>query len=676
MTHRRLRRLMVVSVGVVLFATIAYLTVLALQGERLVRTHVSPSHLQIDVHDPRAWLIVALAAALAMLLGWFLTEHKLAGLERSSDALLEREQRARERQKHAERQLLEAEERLQESERERQQSEQEREREKQQYERAADAWRSEREWNKHLREQILQLQHQHGILGHFDIHDVVLQLIVELVEAEKGILLSRKQDDSNCMEVVSAIGFEHDPRESAIAQRFAQQVIAQDTTIRDDDEAHVDSYKRTPADEEVQNLLAIPIYLRDEFHGVIVCANRERGFEDLEDDVLLAVGDHAGAVLQNNRLHGELRNAYLATVRTLASVIEVKDPDLRRTLRCRLGVRAGRRRPARVRSAAARRARCSGRCCTTSARSASPSGSCSSQDRLTDEERERHAAAPADRLSPRSPDPGARADRARDPAPPRALRRERLSGPAARRGDPDRGAHHRCRRRVQRDDHRAAVPDAPRSVPGRLCGARALRRRASSIPQVVRLFVEEVRRRPPDQLAPEPVPPDPELELHREPGGSCSAGSSFGITDSLTLLYSHRHFHETAHAQAQRALVQNRPFALVIARLTELDTINHESGFAAGDAALQTVAHLFRVAAGRVNGTAFRVSGRRIALLAPDLDVGAATRLAESLREELRDGPAARIAGVSWRAGESGEQTIERALRTMDVITTPAHSGH
>ncbi len=53
------------------------------------------------------------------------------------------------------------------------------------------------------------------------------------------------------------------------------------------------------------------------------------GFESLDDDVLLAVGDHAGAVLQNARLHGDLRSAYLSTIRVLAGAIELKDPGLR-----------------------------------------------------------------------------------------------------------------------------------------------------------------------------------------------------------------------------------------------------------------------------------------------------------------------------------------------------------
>ena len=61
---------------------------------------------------------------------------------------------------------------------------------------------------------------------------------------------------------------------------------------------------------------------------MVVCANDPEGFEEYDDELLLAVGDHAGTVLQNARLTGELRVAYLATVSVMAEAIEVKDPVL------------------------------------------------------------------------------------------------------------------------------------------------------------------------------------------------------------------------------------------------------------------------------------------------------------------------------------------------------------
>ena len=57
-----------------------------------------------------------------------------------------------------------------------------------------------------------------------------------------------------------------------------------------------------------------------------MCANNPEGFEEYDDELLLAVGDHAVTVLQNARPTGELRVSYLSTVGVLAEAIEVKDP--------------------------------------------------------------------------------------------------------------------------------------------------------------------------------------------------------------------------------------------------------------------------------------------------------------------------------------------------------------
>jgi hypothetical protein len=47
-------------------------------------------------------------------------------------------------------------------------------------------------------------------------------------------------------------------------------------------------------------LVAIPVYLMGRFHGVVVCANREGGFEELDDELLLALGDHAGTACRHS----------------------------------------------------------------------------------------------------------------------------------------------------------------------------------------------------------------------------------------------------------------------------------------------------------------------------------------------------------------------------------------
>src|SRR3954449_2137868 len=184
---------------------------------------------------------------------------------------------------------------------------------------------AERAWARELRSQVVSLHQTHGALSRTgDTRELVLRIAIEVLDAGKGLLLTRDGDDG--LHLACAEGFEHDPSDSAIAHEFAERVIARDETVRENDSRKLDRKARTDADEEIDNLVAIPIYLRDDFSGVVVCANRKEGFEEFDDDVLLALGDHAGAVLHNEQLRGELRSSYVGTVAMLADAIAAKDP--------------------------------------------------------------------------------------------------------------------------------------------------------------------------------------------------------------------------------------------------------------------------------------------------------------------------------------------------------------
>jgi diguanylate cyclase (GGDEF)-like protein len=171
-------------------------------------------------------------------------------------------------------------------------------------------------------------------------------------------------------------------------------------------------------------------------------------------------------------------------------------------------------------------------------------------------------------------------------------------------------------------------------------------------------------------VAPEP---DPELSVHRADGDFVLGARAFAVTDSLTLLYSHRHFHESARAEAHRAAVQDRPFAIVMAELVNLAEVNRDHGFAAGDEALQFVAGEIQRVAARWRGHGFRPSGRRFAVLVSGADQSAADEIARTLAGELRPGPAeVAIGAAAWRGGEDGEQVIARALSAVARPTARA----
>jgi len=199
-------------------------------------------------------------------------------------------------------------------------------------ERLQQARNQERDWARQLRADVDRLNSERGVLGDnlTDIRELVLRLSVSLVGAEKGLLLSREDEDSDGnLDLAATFGFENDPEKSALAQRFATEVLERDTTVREDDPSLAAGERGQDADGEIENLVALPIYIQDRFSGVVVCVNRPGGFEELDDEVLLALGDHAGAILQNGRLHHELRGSYLATVSLLADALAAKDPFLR-----------------------------------------------------------------------------------------------------------------------------------------------------------------------------------------------------------------------------------------------------------------------------------------------------------------------------------------------------------
>ena len=58
--------------------------------------------------------------------------------------------------------------------------------------------------------------------------------------------------------------------------------------------------------------------------------DRPGGFGEVDDDVLLALGNQAGSVLHHGRVNQELREAHRAVVRVLAEAVAARDPVLQR----------------------------------------------------------------------------------------------------------------------------------------------------------------------------------------------------------------------------------------------------------------------------------------------------------------------------------------------------------
>ena len=488
-----------------------------------------------------------------------------------------------------------------------------------------------------------------------------------LVGAEKGILIAQRDDDGDGdLDFITSEGFENDPSDSNVAQRFASSAMERDRTVRDEG-VGAESGAKTAADQEIDNLVAIPIYILDRFSAVIVCANKPGGFHEYEEEVLLALGDHAGAVLENGRLQGRLRGSYLSTVRMLADAIEAKDSFLRghsdevsvyvSAVADRLGVDAKRREE------------------LVFASLLHDVGKIGISERillkpgkLTPEEYN------VIKLHPRI---GYRLVQQVPALDPIALgilhHHERYDGDGYPTGLNGEEIPLEARIICVADSFSAMTAERP--YRGRMSledACRELERCAGTQfdPEVVRIFVDEVRRRPPSAKgvnALNEALTDPELDLRREGEEPVLGHDSIALTDNLTLLYTHRYFHEMAHAQGQQAEVQRTPFSVLMIEIDGIRELNATEGYVAGDRAIRAAGQALQRAAVRCGGTACRYSGHRLALIMPGSDDKESEECARSIVADLPDGPRVLWGAATWRPGLSGDDVIAEARSHLEL---------
>ena len=518
------------------------------------------------------------------------------------------------------------------------------------------AVKAEREWNRELRTQIQRLHAGRGMLDERtdDVHALVLRAAIELVQAEKGLLISRSDADADGdLDVVLARGFDRDPEHSAVAQRFARAVLARDEIIREDHPRRPADTEATPADREIDSLVAIPVYLRDRFHGVIVCANRPGGFEDVGDELLLALGDHAGSALHHHRLQHELDDAHLSSVRLLAEAVSAHDPLLHRET-CELAMHAGllaqdlgldqRQRDVLV--------------CATLLRAVGylplPERPRLNPGPLAPDERalvELHPRLGFDIL--------ARAPALHDVATAVLYHHERFDGTGYPAGLAGTDIPLPARVLAVLEAYGAMTHERPYRTPWpdeQACQELVAGAATQFDPEIAERFVEQVRRAP--RVTRDDVAAAVVDAMPLEPLGAGLDGTFVAAAvDGPTLLGNHRALQHDIAAAARHGT----PFGLVLVELSELAHINAASGFAAGDQVIDHAARGTRRAAARLGGTAYRLSGRRLAIVVPARDGHVPSNTLDEVHAEFLAGPAMHATMAAWSPGEEGDVVLNRA---------------
>lgn len=647
--RRSLPWITLVLAGVLALGALAYLLSQALGGADLIDpvSLEGPALVASERIDPTPWLAAAALGALLALAGWALDRIRIDRLERDRSRYDEMARDAHDEAERAKSELSAARFELEQA---------------QQRARREQAGReAERRLNRELRELVEDLHRSHGALGHHgDLPSLVLEVAMELVDADRGLLLRKAGEDG--LELAAAEGFESDPGDSALARRFAGEVIERETIIREDGD-DLELERESPADDEIENLIAIPVYVEDEFSGAVVCANGER-FDEHDEEVLLALGDQAGAVLHNSQLHGDLRTAYIGTVRMLAEALEAKDPHLGGHGRDatefvdvvaeRLELDARRREELRF----AALLHDVGKIGISERILLKPG-------RLTDEEYG------VIKLHPRIGYRLVQQVPALEPISLAVLHHhERYDGGGYPAGLSGEEIPLEARIIAVMDAFSAMTADRPYQE------ARPVEEACTELeqcagtqfdPQVVRLFVEAVRQQTGDREAVghalDSALEDPELALRIGDGQTIVGGGQTEIVDALTNLYSHRYFHEAADAEAERAAIHGDGFIVAIAEVAEIERINDRDGYLAGDRAIQAAAGRVRAVADAHDGVACRYGGHKLAVLLPgriDEALLAGELAAESAGDDAET-PALRVGTAAWAPGEPGDAVIARA---------------
>src|SRR5436189_4133999 len=136
------------------------------------------------------------------------------------------------------------------------------------------------------------------------------------------------------------------------------------------------------------------------------------------------------------------------------------------------------------------------------------------------------------------------------------------------------------------------------------------------------------------------------ISLYQRSTHRALSAMRLALTDPLTGLGNHRHFHERLQRELQRAEEDATPLTLCFIDVDDFKRINDRFGHPSGDRVLSQVAGRLRQ-----GGEAFRLGGDEFALLLVDHDENVALAAANSIVERIRALELDHIGSVTVSAG-------------------------
>ncbi|TDA69702.1 MAG: sensor domain-containing diguanylate cyclase [Clostridia bacterium] len=145
------------------------------------------------------------------------------------------------------------------------------------------------------------------------------------------------------------------------------------------------------------------------------------------------------------------------------------------------------------------------------------------------------------------------------------------------------------------------------------------------------------------------------------------------VTDGLTSLYNHLHFHQTLSAEIRAAQENGQPLSIILGDLDFFKRLNDTYGHLFGDTVLKEVAGIMSLSVAAAGGIAARYGGEEFAAILPDTPLAGAAEIARDIRQRVashpfadpEDGQEVKVTmslGVAeWVAGEAKSDFIDRA---------------
>lgn len=114
--------------------------------------------------------------------------------------------------------------------------------------------------------------------------------------------------------------------------------------------------------------------------------------------------------------------------------------------------------------------------------------------------------------------------------------------------------------------------------------------------------------------------------------------AQLAVTDGLTGLYNHRHFHERLTLESERSLRNGLPLSLLMIDVDHFKNYNDHHGHPAGDEVLRQLSHLMTDGR-RANDFCARYGGEEFAIVLVDTPKLTAAKVAERMRERVSEHP-------------------------------------